>query len=269
VLRSSGARVLAGFDFQGRFPWLDIALEWDEDVPLRAKRSHVSDDLVALVERVYLQGSAMREEKLQPPMSALPLTRAEKARLSSRPYLCLHASAGSPMRQWPAEKFAQLIDLITARHEVTVVLVGSTADEPVSARVLQAVKDSGSALNLTGRLQLQQLQTLLAGAALFVGNNSGPHHIAAALGIFTIGVHSGVVDAREWSPTGSKAIAVRRDMSCSPCYLERPEDCPRALACLTSLEATDVYDASRDWIRNALGPKRRQAQRTRARKGSA
>ena len=258
VLRSSGARVLAGFDFQGRFPWLDVALEWDEDVPLRDKRSHVSDDLVALVERVHLQGSPVREGGLQASKSALPLTRAEKRLLSSRPYLCLHACAGSPMRQWPAEKFARLIDLMVARDEATAVLVGSTADEPVSAQVVQAVADRSAVVDLTGRLQLQQLQTLLAGAALFVGNNSGPHHIAAALGIFTIGVHSGVVDAREWSPTGSKAIAVRRDMSCSPCYLERSEDCPRALACLTGLEATDVYGVTRDWIRNALGAKRQK-----------
>ena len=153
---------------------------------------------------------------------------------------------------------------------ISAVLVGSTADEPVSAQVVQAVADRSAVVDLTGRLQLQQLQTLLAGAALFVGNNSGPHHIAAALGIFTIGVHSGVVDAREWSSTGgSKAIAVRRDMSCSPCYLERSEDCPRGLACLTGLEATDVYGVTRDWIRNALGAKRPKVQRRQVHEGSA
>ena len=72
-------RILAGFDFQGRISWLDVALEWEEDVPLRDKRSHVSDDLVALVERVHLQGSPVREGGLQASKSALPLTRAEKS----------------------------------------------------------------------------------------------------------------------------------------------------------------------------------------------
>ena len=44
------SHILVGFDHQGRFPWLDVALEWDEDVPLRTKHGHVADDLIALVE---------------------------------------------------------------------------------------------------------------------------------------------------------------------------------------------------------------------------
>ena len=55
ILQLSGARWLAGFNHQGRFPWLDIALEWDEDVPLRGKQGHVSDDLLALIEAVAIK----------------------------------------------------------------------------------------------------------------------------------------------------------------------------------------------------------------------
>jgi len=80
---------------------------------------------------------------------------------------------------------------------------------------------------------------------LFVGNNSGPQHMAASLGLPAIGVHSGVVDAAEWAPLGQQAMAVRRHMVCSPCYLEFAADCPRELACLTGLTPRDVFAACR------------------------
>jgi ADP-heptose:LPS heptosyltransferase len=80
-------------------------------------------------------------------------------------------------------------------------------------------------------------------SALFVGNNSGPQHLAAAAGIATIGVHSGVVDAREWGPLGPRAVAVRKDVVCSPCFLEFPEHCQRGLSCLRDLPVGYVYRA--------------------------
>jgi ADP-heptose:LPS heptosyltransferase len=96
-------------------------------------------------------------------------------------------------------------------------------------------------LSLIGRVKLAELPALLAACALFVGNNSGPKHIAAALGVPTVGIHSGVVDATEWAPLGPRAVAVRRAMACSPCYLARPQDCHRELACLVGLEPAAVY----------------------------
>ena len=51
VLKYTGARFLAGFDYLGQFPYLDIALDWDGDRTLQRKRSHIVDDLMALVER--------------------------------------------------------------------------------------------------------------------------------------------------------------------------------------------------------------------------
>jgi ADP-heptose:LPS heptosyltransferase len=108
---------------------------------------------------------------------------------------------------------------------------------------LELVGPQAGVINLVGRLALAELPKLLADSALFVGNNSGPHHLAAGLGVATVGIHSGVVDAREWGPLGPRAVAVRRDMSCSPCFIEHERDCPRQLACLRDLSVADVYRA--------------------------
>jgi ADP-heptose:LPS heptosyltransferase len=86
---------------------------------------------------------------------------------------------------------------------------------------------------------------LVTACSLFLGNNSGPHHIAAGLGVPTVGVHSGSVDVREWGPVGPAAVAVAREVICSPCYLAMAKDCPRGLACLRELTPETVYDACR------------------------
>ena len=52
-----------------------------------------------------------------------------------------------------------------------------------------------------------------------------------------------LLDAREWGPVGPRAVAIARDMVCSPCYLSKVEDCHRGLACLRELEPGRVYEA--------------------------
>src|SRR5207248_9893093 len=55
--------------------------------------------------------------------------------------------------------------------------------------------------------------------------------------------HAGTVDVREWGPIGPNAVAVAREVVCSPCYLSRPEDCRRGLVCVRQLGPEKVYDA--------------------------
>jgi ADP-heptose:LPS heptosyltransferase/GT2 family glycosyltransferase len=241
LLELSGADVLVGFDTQGRFPWLDVALEWDEDAPLRTKHGHVSDDLVALVEAVAAHSDTDRRAVLDPPKGALSLPTGERRRLFSRPLICIHPAAGSPMRQWPPENFARLIDRFLDTERFNVALIGGADEKALALHVMAGVTRTGLATNLVGRLSLSELPSLLAASVLFVGNNSGPQHWAAGLGVPTVGIHSGVVDAREWGPMGPRAVAVRRDMWCSPCFIEQPKNCPRSLACLNDLTVADVY----------------------------
>jgi ADP-heptose:LPS heptosyltransferase/GT2 family glycosyltransferase len=244
LLQLCGARYRVGFDTQGRFPWLDVALEWDEDVPLRTKHGHIADDLLALVETLALQSEPRRDAFITRPRGAPPLPPKELKRMLAKPLICVHCAAGSPMRQWPTEKFAELIALLLEHGDFNVALIGGPDEKELNEQVLQSLGAPPQVFNLVGRLSLEHLPKLLARAALFVGNNSGPHHLAAALGVRTVGIHSGVVDAREWGPLGPGALAIRRNMSCSPCFIEHPKDCPRGLACLNDLPVSAVFQAS-------------------------
>jgi ADP-heptose:LPS heptosyltransferase len=166
---------------------------------------------------------------------------AEARELFDRTVVAVHPGVGNEMRQWPAEHFATLIDLLVERNGVNVVLIGGPDEAELADQVLAQIQRPKAVASCVGKTPLRDLPVLLAACALYIGNNSGPKHIAAGLGVPTIGIHSGVVDAVEWGPLGERAVALRRNMSCSPCYLARAADCPRALACLRLLEPEAVH----------------------------
>jgi ADP-heptose:LPS heptosyltransferase len=242
VLQYTGARWLAGFDHNGQFPWLDIVMEWETDPIAARKRSHVSEDLLRLVDAVAT--ATEPNAGLEPRLAGSgPPPRTAVAGLPvGRKFICIHPGVGSPIRQWPPEHFATLIDLLAGTHDVEIVLIGSGDEAEIGAQVMARVERTDLVRSLIGRLSLGELPRLLASAALFVGNNSGPKHLAAGLGVPTVGIHSGTVDAREWGPIGINAVAIRRSTICSPCYFSDPGDCRRELACLTELQPIEVFE---------------------------
>ncbi len=246
VLRHTGAGFCAGYDHDSRFPWLDVALEWEGDQRLAAKRSHVSERLVALVSAVEdaCRGEAAPEAAPLSPAS-VPALAALPAAFTARPLVCMHPGAGNTTKQWPAADYALLADLLAAEAGVHVVLVGAADEAPVADQVLRRVAMPGCVESLVGQVRLRDLAQVMRACVLFVGNDSGPKHLAASLGLPTVGIHSGVVDAAEWAPLGPQALALRRRMVCSPCYLEFAADCPRDLACLTGLRPAEVFAVCR------------------------
>jgi ADP-heptose:LPS heptosyltransferase len=152
------------------------------------------------------------------------------------------------MRQWPADHFITLIDLLTDALDCRIVLVGGVEDGALATHISGKVRNSARVTCAAGSVTLERLPALLAGCDLFIGNNSGPQHLAAALNVPTIGIHSGVVATREWAPNGSSAVAIGRATICAPCYIAKPEDCPRALACLTDLSPESVLRLARTML---------------------
>ena len=254
VLRHTGARFLAGFDYMGQFPFLDIALEWDGDKIPQRKRAHVVDDLLSLVGAI---GEAMEADRMLIQASPVPLPLDEfpeaVAALFDKPVVAIHPGAGNITKQWPEEHFSALIDLLIEKNDVNILLVGGPDEVEIADALMEAVLHPEAVASMAGQTSLVMLPRVLAACVLYIGNDSGPKHIAAAMGLPTIGIHSGVVDATEWGPVGRRAVAMQRNMTCSPCYLAVAADCPRGLACLNLLEPGDVHRLAETMLARPFG----------------
>ena len=222
VLRRTGAGLLAGYDHEGRFPWLDVALEWEGDTRLLLKRSHIGERLLQLVHATAAAfAPAMPHAGVEDAAATLASLALLPAELAGRPLACVHPGVGNPIKQWPAAAFAGLIDLLVA-DGMAVVLVGTAEEADVADAVLRLGAPGAPVCSLAGSLELALLPALLKACALFVGNDSGPKHLAASLGVPTVGVHSGVVDAREWGAGwargggGAEADGVRGRVTSRP-----------------------------------------------------
>lgn len=243
VLQYTGARYFAGFDMKGKFPWLDVAIEWTEDVALLRKRQQTADELINLVDAVAAASEADRTviAHLPEPLTADALASIPMARqIFRKRVVCVHPAAGNEMKQWPAKYFCSLIDQLVETEDVNVILIGGADEVELEKTIFDGIANRRSVWSLIGRVSLRDLAALMTRCALFVGNDSGPKHIAAGLGIPTVGIHSGVIDAREWGPKGPNAVGIQRVMTCAPCYHLKIEDCNRGLACLHGLLPADV-----------------------------
>ena len=250
ILKYTGARWLAGFDQHYKFPWLDISHEFEGDQPGNLKRGHVTDALVHFVDNVARACGCDRKvlKSLQPPTPTtfdapcpLPVFETTKWDLFKKPVICIHAGGAIDTKQWPVEYYAALIDLILEHEDVNILLIGGPEVREFEAYVLGNVRHVIRVFSLVDKVSLRDLPTVLQKCRLFVGNDSGPKHLAAALNVPTIGIHSASVDAGEWGPIGRMALALRRNMVCGPCFIASAADCPRNLACLTGISVGDVY----------------------------
>lgn len=245
ILKYSGARILAGIDSNWQFDWLDFADEWEQDPLQKGKRAHVGADFVNFVDGLANSFEVDRRGVIISPDHPLPpLTdglRCEFSALFDRPYVSMQPASGNALRQWPPEHFASLINLLVERCDVNVAIIGGPDERDVADAVLLHVTPSDRVFDLVGRSKVSELASLLNQSSLFVGNNSGPHHLAAALGVPTVGVHSGVVTSEEWGPLGPFALAIRRDTSCAPCYRGNLGDCHRNIECVRALLPYEVF----------------------------
>jgi heptosyltransferase I len=139
--------------------------------------------------------------------------RAAVAALTPERYAVLLPGANWLTKQWPVERFAGLVTPLRQRLGMESVVAGGPDTVALAARI-------PGAINLAGRTNLRQLVALLERAALVVANDSGPMHIAAALGRPLV-TPFGPTNPVRTGPYRRLDSVVRVDIPCSPCYSRR------------------------------------------------
>ena len=148
------------------------------------------------------------------------------------------AAFGSAKR-WHEDRFAQVADKIVEEFQLQTVVVGSASETPIADRIRNRMKHP--AVALTGRTDLETLLGVLSLASLMITNDSGPMHMAAALGIPTVAIF-GSTDAEVTRPSGPWTHVVKHEVSCSPCLLR---ECPIDHRCMEAVSVDDVFEAAK------------------------
>lgn len=164
------------------------------------------------------------------------------AGLSARPVAAIHPGAGAPVKLWPAPAWAAVIDGLR-RRGLAVVLTGSREEAGLADDIARLA--GGTVHNLAGQTDLDQLAALFRQSQLVVGLDSGPMHLAVAVGTATVHLY-GPVAAQTFGPWGdaTRHRVITSDWDCIPCNrLDYGADELPMHPCVRAIEARAVLEA--------------------------
>ena len=162
----------------------------------------------------------------------------------------LHPTARYVFKAWPLERFAAVSDWLSGQG-LRVALIGSQSEVLIGQQIVNVSKSKP--INLMGKTHLSQLIVLMKQSVLFIGNDGGPMHIAAAVGCPVLGLF-GPTDPAVWGPRGSNVKVIYKGLDCEDCFypgcfrgeescmrqISVEEVCQAALSMLTALRKVEV-----------------------------
>ncbi|MFL5890375.1 MAG: glycosyltransferase family 9 protein [Solirubrobacteraceae bacterium] len=155
----------------------------------------------------------------------------------SEPYLVVHPGASVPARAWEPVRWAELVHILSLRGR-RVVVTGSSEEAGLTARVAAG---GVGAIDLGGRLDFGELAAVLHGADAVAVANTGPAHLAAAVGTPVASLFAPTVPARRWRPWGVPHELLHQEVPCAGC---RAKECPvPGHPCLAEVEPLAVAEA--------------------------
>ena len=182
---ASRARLRAGFEHFRFRPVYNLRIPKPQPILQISRKAHTAEHIASAV---FWLGVPLQE---------IPAARlfAEPAQKADIPHIVvLHPFASAPDKAWPAARFLAL----AARTGLDPVFIGAATDDMTAFRAFRCMQGAG----------LEQVKTLLANAALFIGNDSGPAHMAAALGLPSL-VFFGNSDIELWRPWKTEAAVLQ------------------------------------------------------------
>ncbi len=155
---------------------------------------------------------------------------------ADRPFIALAPGATCSARRYDIGRFAEVARRLSEQTRLPIVVLGSPREVPLALRVVEAAGDR--CVSLTGECNVAGLAAVLRRASLLVANDSGPMHLAEAVGCPMVILFSGTELESQWEPKSTPAKLMRRPTPCAPCYGFR---CPYQMECLdfSPLEVTD------------------------------
>jgi heptosyltransferase II len=205
----------------------------------RARRFHHTEYYLTMLARLGLKGGDGRlrlhctEEELE----------WAREQLATDGWVAINPGAtyGSAKRWFP-ERFAAVADELAGEFSARILLVGGPEERSIAEEVAANMRTQP--LNLAGKTSVRELMALLSQCRLLVTNDSGPMHVAAAVGVPIVAVF-GSTDHTTTSPLAPSCRIVREPTVCAPCL---KTSCPTDHRCMTAVSVTDVLEAARSLL---------------------
>ena len=239
----AGCRTRIGFAY-GRE---GSSLFYTDRVPVRIKDMHAVDRYARVAAALGAKSERGPEFRFCVP----PEDRDEVGRLlgqhglsAGAAWIAVNVSARWPTKRWPPEFFAAAADRLQQEGLGRVVLIGGP-DEQADAQHMKNLMRTAPA-DLTGATTPELLPALLKSASLLLTNDSGPMHVAAAVGTPVVALF-GPTSPMLTGPYGMHHRTLASGIACSPCFSRRCRN-PVQLECLRSLSPQQVFDAVREQL---------------------
>ncbi|HZT09180.1 MAG TPA: glycosyltransferase family 9 protein [Chloroflexota bacterium] len=164
-------------------------------------------------------------------------------------WIGIHPGASAASRRWPLERYARLADRLVTDLEARVVLFGGPGEGELAAQIPRWIRPS--VLDLSGQTSLGVLAAAIHRLRGFISNDSGPAHLAEAVGCPTVTIF-GPGNVARWGPRdpGRRRVVVA-PVPCAPC---EHRECPIDHRCMTGLSVDAVFDAAARVVRGQQGP---------------
>jgi heptosyltransferase-2 len=238
----AGIPVRIGYDRDARGPLLTKPIPVPHDNEIPRHESHYYLELLRRAGWAGSGGAELPSVRLQIQEEACEAAESRLQTAGSAPgmWRCAIAPGASygAAKCWPPERFAQLADRLVSECGADVIFFGTPEEKEIAGRIRSQMKSRG--IFLVGETSMRELAAMFACCSVFIGNDSGAMHVAAAAGIPVVGIF-GSTDPAGTRPVTGLFTLIREPVSCSPCFLRR---CPVDHRCMTRIAADSVFQAA-------------------------
>jgi len=167
-----------------------------------------------------------------------------------RTWIAVGPGSKMPAKVWPTERYAEAVRRLIEEFDIWPVVFGGHKDKELGQSLIQ---QWARGYNAAGALSVRQGIATLAKCSLYVGNDTGTIHMAAAAGIRCVGVYSARDYPGRWEPYGKGHFVLRKNRPCEGCQLQTCIE--RKAECITSIGVDDVFQACRTSLGSKLTTK--------------
>ncbi|MBA3011449.1 MAG: lipopolysaccharide heptosyltransferase II [Proteobacteria bacterium] len=227
-----------GYDTDGRSLLLNRCVRLDPAL----KKMHLIDYYMGILKGAGLEGDGRQLDLVigNADMAFAKKVLAENGLGSSGPVIGINPGAtGGTAKRWFPDRYAALCRRLSREYQTKVMIFGGPGDGALGKEIMGMAKDC--CINIAGRTSLLQAFALISNCDLFVTNDSGLMHAAAALNVNQVAV-IGSTDYVATAPSNKNSIMVREPVPCAPCL---KDECPIDHRCMTRVSVDRVMDVCR------------------------